>query len=216
MQLRIVGETGYLRAELRGRETPEQMREALSAILAECRRLGATRVLLSTRASRPLFKVEEFGLSSFFDEICAAWHLALVADNQELRAADEYLATLAQQRKLNVRAFRSEAAAARWLHGGVEPGRRYKFNRIVIAGAPAEPGVYTLWQGDEVIYYGRAMGRSDGDATIRSRLLEHLEAQVGATHYSWEISREPVARERELLEQFRKAFGRLPRLNQAA
>jgi hypothetical protein len=72
--------------------------------------------------------------------------------------------------------------------------------------------VYTLWQGDEVIYYGRAQG----EATLRSRLMEHLEAAVGATHYSWEISREPAARESELLQQYQRAFGRLPRLNQAA
>jgi len=40
MQLRIVRETGYLRAELRGRETPGQMREALSAIADACQERG--------------------------------------------------------------------------------------------------------------------------------------------------------------------------------
>lgn len=88
MQLRIVRETGYLRADLRGRETPEQMREALWAILAECRRCG-----------------------------------------------------------------------------------------------------------------------------VSARLLEHQRSGIEATHYSWEISREPVAREGELLRAYREAFGRLPRLN---
>jgi hypothetical protein len=99
-----------------------------------------------------------------------------------------------------------------WLRGAADLARRYRFSQVVVAGAPAEPGVYTLWQGDEVIYYGRAQG----EATIRSRLLEHLEAAVGATHYGWEISREPAARESELLQQYRQAFGRLPRLNEAA
>ncbi|MGH8740256.1 MAG: hypothetical protein ACREUN_05055 [Burkholderiales bacterium] len=214
MQLRIVRETAYLRAELRGRETPEQMREALVAILAECRRQDLWTLLVSTRASRPLFRVQEFGLASFLDEMSPASRVALVAGNQELRAADDYIATMARQRKRNVRAFRSEAAAARWLHG--PEGRRYKFNRIVIAGAPHEPGVYTLWHSEEVIYYGRAAGKDGGNATIRSRLLEHLDNAVGATHYSWEISREPAARESELLEEFRQSFGRLPRLNRAA
>lgn len=212
MHLRIVREAAYLRAELRGRETPEQMREALAAILAQCRRSGLWRVLLSTRASRPLFKLQEIGLPRFLEEADAACRVALVAHNQELRAADEYLATTAQQRGVSMRAFRSEAAAARWLLGGPEIGRRYRFHRTVIAGAPAEPGIYTLWQGEEVIYYGRAQG----EATLRSRLLEHLDDAAGATHYSWEISREPAARESELLEEFRRAFGRLPRLNDAA
>jgi len=199
MQLKIAREGPYLRAELRGRETAEQMREALSAILAQCRWHALWTVLLVTRASRPLFKLQDFGLASFLE-------------------ADEYMATLAQQRGVRMRAFRSEAAAALWLRGeAAEPGRRYRFNRVVLAGAPEEPGVYALWQGDEVIYYGRATRSHEGGATIRSRLMEHFEnAPAAATHYSWEISRAPAARESELLEQFRQAFGRLPRLNEAA
>lgn len=213
MQLKIVRETGCLRAEVRGRETPEDMRAAMAAILAECRRSGVSLVLVSTRASRPLFKVQEFGLSEFLDELTGGCKVALVGDTSELRAADEYIATTAQQRRVNVRAFTSEALARRWLQGAAEATerRRYNFNRIVIAGAPEEPGVYALWQGEEVIYYGRASGSS----TIRSRLLEHFRDQVEATHYSWEISRQPLERETELLREYQAAFGRLPRLNAA-
>jgi hypothetical protein len=46
--------------------------------------------------------------------------------------------------------------------------------------------------------------------------MEHYEKQIEATHYSWEISREPAARESELLRQYQETFGRLPRLNSAA
>jgi len=212
MQLRIVQETGYLKAELQARETAEEMREAIRAILAECRKRGVSSVLISTHASRPLFKVQEFGLSAFLEETSGACRVALVGGNQELRASDEYIATMAQHRQINVRAFRTETAAARWLCGATEPSRRYKLHRIVLAGAPNEPGVYALWQDDELIYYGRAFG----GATIRSRLMEHYEKQIGATHYSWEISREPASRERELLLQYQETFGRLPRLNATA
>jgi hypothetical protein len=219
MQLKIVQETDYLRAELRGRETPEEMREALWAILAQCRRSGKSSVLISTRASRPLFRVEEFGLSAFLGEMSNTCKVALVADTQELRASDEYIASTAQAKRMNVRAFRSETVALRWLcraedstTGPSHWSRRYKFSRIVIAGAPEEPGVYALWQGEELIYYGRAF---DG-ATIRSRLLEHYHGKLEATHYSWEMSREPIAREGQLLREYRETFGRLPRLNSAA
>lgn len=218
MQLRITREKGYLRAELQGRETAEHMREAIRALLGECRRAGVPRVLLVTRASRPLFKVEDFGLTAFLErEMGPACRVALVAENQELRAADEYIATMAHQKQAAVRAFAAEAAAVRWLRGlAIAPERRYRFNRVVIAGAPDEPGVYALWQGDEVIYYGRALGRGSGRSTLRARLIEHYAAGVPATHYSWEISREPAARESELLREFKEAFGRLPRLNEAA
>lgn len=219
MQLRIVRETDYLKADLQGRETPEEMREAIWAILAECRKSGISTVLISTRASRPLFKVQEFGLSSFLEEMSTSCKVALVAENQDLRASDEYIATMAQQKRINVRAFRNETVAARWLRGSAEPSmnagpssRRYKFHRIVLAGAPSEPGVYALWQEDELIYYGRAFG----GATLRSRLMEHYENGVRATHYSWEISRAPVERESELLREYQETFGRLPRLNAAA
>jgi hypothetical protein len=215
MQLTIRVETGYLRVELVGRRTGEETREALEQAIAACRRHRVFSVLGVVRASAAVFKVEQFGLSAYLREAVEEgepWKIALVSDTLELRAAHEYVVTLARQKGIEARAFGQEAPAVHWLRGAAELGRRYRFSRVVVAGAPAEPGVYTLWQGDEVIYYGRAQG----EATIRSRLLEHLEAAVGATHYGWEISREPAARESELLQQYRQAFGRLPRLNEAA
>jgi hypothetical protein len=213
MQLAIAIETGYLKAELVGRRSAEETRQVFEEVIAACRRQRLYCVLAVVRASTPIFKVEQYGLSNYLREAVERgepWKVALVSDTLELRAAHEYVATLARQKGLEVRAFAHEPPAVHWLRGAAD--RRYRFTRVVIAGAPAEPGVYTLWQNDEVIYYGRAQG----EATLRSRLLEQLAAEVPATHYGWEISREPAARELELLQQFRQAFGRLPRLNQAA
>ena len=80
---------------------------------------------------------------------------------------------------------------------------RYAFTESMVAGAPPDPGVFALWAHDELIYYGRALG--DG-VTIQSRLREHLASAKectsrctsGATHYGWEISGNPRAREAEL------------------
>ena len=94
---------------------------------------------------------------------------------------------------------------------------RYAFNAMMIAGAPPDPGVYALWERDELIYYGRALG---DEVTIQSRLREHLEHGVrgtaGATHYGWEIAANPRAREAELLREYQKSHGRLPRCNAGA
>jgi hypothetical protein len=91
---------------------------------------------------------------------------------------------------------------------------RYAFNAIMIAGAPPDPGVYALWEGDELIYYGRALGN---DVTIQLRLREHLEHGLrctsGATHYGWEIAANPRQREAELLREYQESHGRLPRCN---
>jgi hypothetical protein len=89
---------------------------------------------------------------------------------------------------------------------------RYAFNRTMVSGAPPDPGVLALWEGEELIYYGRAR-------SIQARLQEHLERNhsctARATHYGWEIAGNPALRESELLREYRRANGRLPRCNAA-
>jgi hypothetical protein len=92
---------------------------------------------------------------------------------------------------------------------------RYAFTQTMVAGAPADPGVYALWENDELIYYGHARGES---ATIQSCLSEHLAREnactARATHYGWEISANPPAREVELMREFERAHRKLPRCNE--
>ena len=91
---------------------------------------------------------------------------------------------------------------------------RYSFRRNSIDGAPAEPGVYVLYDQDELIYVG-GVERPFG---IQTRLLEHLfklREPSFATHYGWEICRDPRRRQAELIREFSKAFLRRPRYNDA-
>jgi hypothetical protein len=201
----------HLLASLQGRETSEQMREFLIAVHAACGQYRCPRILMSIRASRPVFKPEEYGLASYVRELVTdKCQVALVGDTRELNAAHEYIEVCARQQNMKVRAFREEAAALRWLRGAPEPSQRYKFTRTVLQGAPEEPGVYALWDGDELVYYGRAI---DG-GTIRAQLLVHLE-RTHATHYSWEVCPDPATREAELLRDYRRLYGRAPRENAA-
>jgi hypothetical protein len=93
---------------------------------------------------------------------------------------------------------------------------RYAFTLAMVEGAPPDPGVYALWQGEELIFYGRALG---GETTIQSCLRAHLEAGAacasGATHYGWEITAHPRQREAELLREHQDSHGRVPRCNAA-
>jgi hypothetical protein len=93
---------------------------------------------------------------------------------------------------------------------------RYALTQIMIAGAPADPGVYALWENDELIYYGRARGEGE---TIQSCLLQHLAGANGcsarATHYGWEISANPSVREAELMREFKQAHRARPRCNRS-
>ena len=90
---------------------------------------------------------------------------------------------------------------------------RQRFSAWGIAGLPAALGVYLLWQGEEVVYIGRAM---EG---LRQRLMEHYTRHAkpwDATHFAWEPCARPAEREAELLREHERLFGRLPRRNSAA
>jgi hypothetical protein len=223
MKYSIEPREGYLHATVYNRDTPEQLREFLFALHSACREYALPKVLLVVRRSRAMFKPEDYGLSredgGYANALVTpACQIAVVGDTDEVNIANEYIELVARQRGMNVRAFRDEQAARRWLGGVGLPARRYRFARVAIAGAPEEAGVYALWEGDEVIYYGRADGgQQGGGSTIRSRLLAHYyEDRKRPTHYSWEVCKSPAAREAELLREYERTFGRRPRGNEAA
>jgi hypothetical protein len=96
--------------------------------------------------------------------------------------------------------------------------RHWTFSATVISGAPTEPGVYALYEDDEVVYYGCALHGT----TIQSALYEHLarirSGEAGClervNRYSWEITYRARLREVELLREFEAANQRAPRCNQ--
>jgi hypothetical protein len=117
MLYRITSEAEYLRAELFHRETAEESREFFGAVAEATQRRGCNSVLISVHSSSPLFASDRSG---FFAEFAILGSdperkIALVADSEELDYSHEYFALLAQHQGMNVRHFRSEAAAFDWL-----------------------------------------------------------------------------------------------------
>jgi hypothetical protein len=117
MLYRITSEAEYLRAELFHRETAEESREFFGAVAEATQRRGCNSVLISVHSSSPLFTSDRSG---FFAEFAILGSdperkIALVADSEELDYSHEYFALLAQHQGMNVRHFRSEAAAFDWL-----------------------------------------------------------------------------------------------------
>ena len=97
-------------------------------------------------------------------------------------------------------------------------GDSYPFTQDNVNKAPAQHGVYQLEEGSEITYIGRASG--DG-VTIRSRLQSHYRGDEGpctkaATHYQREVTNRPIAREKELLDEYVRQHGRLPACNDRA
>ena len=94
-------------------------------------------------------------------------------------------------------------------------GKMYAFTQDNVNKAPAEHGVYQLYEDGATTYIGRAAG--DG-VTIRSRLQSHFRSDEGpcteaAETYKREVTSRPVAREKELIEEYESEYGRLPRCN---
>ena len=102
---------GYLKADLFNRQTAEEARDALAAIAAEARKHACSQILISVHASRPIFKVEQYGLPDDFREL---GRIALTGDSTELRISQQYIESLARRHGINVRCFPNEQAALYW------------------------------------------------------------------------------------------------------
>jgi hypothetical protein len=119
MRYEVVAEPQFVRATLFHRRTAEETRQFLSALAAECTRLRCFNILVSVRASKPIFTLERYGFSSFIQiALRNSAKIAVTTDNPEMRIAHEYAVMLARLRGVNVRAFRDEAAAVAWLENG--------------------------------------------------------------------------------------------------
>ena len=85
---------------------------------------------------------------------------------------------------------------------------RYPFNEAVIIAVPDEPGVYSLYFGDDLIYIGAARGRPHAQ-TLKSQLIAHARGELEpaiATHFKWEVTHEPEKRLAEMLALLGRAL----------
>ena len=90
---------------------------------------------------------------------------------------------------------------------------RYPFTTYAINGAPEDAGVVLLWQGDELVYIGATGPEGGIQQMLRRQHQQGTPCTREATHYSWEIRRDPKARELELLQWFAGEHQRAPRCN---
>ena len=95
--------------------------------------------------------------------------------------------------------------------------KRYALTKKNVDRAPEVGGVYALFEGAELIFFGRALG---GPETIRSRLQSHQAGGAGdatrkASHYRRRRCADPAAKEQALLAAYAGTHqGRLPRCNE--
>jgi hypothetical protein len=84
------------------------------------------------------------------------------------------------------------------------------FTESLVSAAPEAAGVFALWQGGGIVYYGRT-------ATIRIALDEQLRARAlsekRVTGCSWEVAPDPEVRHRQLLSEYVAAHHCVPLWN---
>jgi hypothetical protein len=126
MQYRIGMERGFLRAELLERETAEETRRFLRAVVFESVKHRCSRVLVQVRSSKTLFTVERFGVLETFKKLTAdpRHRIALLGDTVELGLSHDYVALLARQQGITLRNFQNEAQAIEWVRDRRGPGDR--------------------------------------------------------------------------------------------
>jgi len=117
MQYRIAMESGFLRADLFERETAEETRRFLRAVISESVKHRSSRILVHVRLSKPLFTVERYGVLETFKKLASdpGHRIALLGDTVELGMSHDYVALLARQQGISLRSFQKEAEAIEWV-----------------------------------------------------------------------------------------------------
>jgi hypothetical protein len=93
-------------------------------------------------------------------------------------------------------------------------GDEYPLTQEYIDKSPTNNGVYALYDESTTIYIGQAVGENG----IREHLQRHKRGEEGtctrgASHYRREVCANPTTREKQLLEEYIRVNGKLPRCN---
>jgi hypothetical protein len=117
MKYQFTMERGFLRADLLDRETAEETRAFLEAVVLASINHRCWRILVHVRLSNPLFTVERHGVLRSFKKIASdpSHRIALLGDTLELGMSHDYVSLLGRQQGINLRSFQTEAGAVEWL-----------------------------------------------------------------------------------------------------
>lgn len=117
MQYEIKVQREFLRAELYDRQTLEETREFFKRVASSAEQHLCRRVLIYVHSSKAVFTIDRTDFFAHFKPLSRdpSHKVALLGDTEELGVSHEYVEMLGRQRQINVRNFRDEAAALRWL-----------------------------------------------------------------------------------------------------
>ena len=120
MLYRISIEADYLKADLFNRTTVKETQEFFDIVATSALDHRRTRILISVRASSPVFAVDRSGFFTHFRSVSVdpSHKIALVADTEELQFSHQYIEELGRQQGINVKNFRDERSGLAWFKAG--------------------------------------------------------------------------------------------------
>ncbi len=138
MKYQITMERGFLRADLLDRETAEETRAFLQAVVLASMNHRCSRVLVHVRLSNPLFTVERHGVLANLKKIASdpAHRIALLGDTLELGMSHDYVSLLGRQQGINLRSFQTEGEAVEWLENPLVTEDRPRSPEQIVAPPP--------------------------------------------------------------------------------
>ena len=117
MWYRFIPRRDELKIDLFNRQTAEETKEFLGAVVAHVRKHWRSLILIHVHSSRPVFKVDDYGFLDHLEELAVklSCKIALLGDTEELWLSHQYIELLAKQRGINLRCFWDEFSALHWL-----------------------------------------------------------------------------------------------------
>lgn len=99
------------------RQTAEETGKFLGAVVAYVSEHWRSLILIHIHASRPVFKVDDYGFLDYLEELTVtlSCKIAFLGDTEELWLSHQYIELLARQRGINLRCFWDEFSALLWL-----------------------------------------------------------------------------------------------------
>src|SRR5262249_43705515 len=104
--------------------------------------------------------------------------------------------------KLNVRRGPC-IAGAMWL----------RFSGEDIQNVPEESGIFCLFQDRDLVYIGRTAPRTGLRTELEHALRMAMAEDIAASHFTFELTRNPKTRAAEELRDYYETWGRLPIYN---
>lgn len=90
---------------------------------------------------------------------------------------------------------------------------RQRFSEEDVLKVPDEPGIFCLYHDRDLVYIGRTAPRNGVRAELQHALRMAMADDMHATHFTFELTKNPKTRAAEELRSYFETWGRLPLYN---